>query len=377
MAKSPLVWSAIVLMLSLDLSGQTTPLDNAALAALTSHQYNLENAGRNLLIQEARDNDFFLLGELHGDNEIPALLRTLWPEMWKAGYRHIAAEISPWAAYQLEHVSPGNGPAVVGTWTRPEAIDVHALAGATADVLWGCDMEEIQVEFLIRELAEMNPDDHNLQQMVALTKDGYSRKMAPDLFDLAKGVRGTKDKIVNDISLRQSLLTTLEIEKDRFTPETKMTAQNERELLMKQQFLAHYNHGSTRGAPSKVLFRFGRNHLHRGYDARGISTLGNFMAEFAVAQGRQVFNVGAFGAGGKATLLGNTFDMDERKDELAFALLAEKAEYPATLYDLRPLRLLLHRIAPGKRSALETNLVYWSDSYDALIVYKTVTPLKP
>jgi hypothetical protein len=67
---------------------------------------------------------------------------------------------------------------------------------------------------------------------------------------------------------------------------------------------------------------------------------------------------------------------DERKDELAFALLAEKAQYPATLYDLRPLWLLLHRIPRAERSALETNVIYWADSYDALIVYKTVTPLK-
>jgi hypothetical protein len=78
--------------------------------------------------------------------------------------------------------------------------------------------------------------------------------------------------------------------------------------------------------------------------------------------------VGAFGAGGKATLLGNTWNADERGDEPAFALLAEKAKYPATL---------LHRIPPEKRSALQNNLIYWADSYDALICYKTVTPLAP
>ena len=202
-------------------------------------------------------------------------------------------------------------------------------------------MEEIQAQFLVQEIAALNPSDPNLQRMVALTKDGYSRKMAADLLDLAKGIRGTKDEIVNDVSLSQNMLATLHIDKDRFTPETKMIAQNERELLMKEQFLAHFNHSATAGAPSKVLFRFGRNHLHRGYDARGISTLGNFVAGFAIARGRQAFNVGAFGAGGKAGLLGNTWDADERQDEPAFALLAERAEYSATLYDLRPLRPLL------------------------------------
>ncbi|MFZ0278404.1 MAG: hypothetical protein WA254_23165 [Candidatus Sulfotelmatobacter sp.] len=111
-----------------------------------------------------------------------------------------------------------------------------------------------------------------------------------------------------------------------------------------------------------MLLRFWRNHLHRGSDARGVSTLGNFVAEFAVAQGSNVFNVGAFGAGRKATLLGNTWGADERQDELAFALLAENAKYAAMLFDLRPIRALLHRIPQEKHSSLQNNLIYWADS---------------
>src|SRR5690242_14053956 len=37
----------------------------------------LRNGRANISCHEARNNDFFLLGELHGDNQIPALLRTL------------------------------------------------------------------------------------------------------------------------------------------------------------------------------------------------------------------------------------------------------------------------------------------------------------
>ncbi|MGA9669268.1 MAG: hypothetical protein WBQ94_08675, partial [Terracidiphilus sp.] len=197
----------------------------------------------------------------------------------------------------------------------------------------------------------------------------------PELLALATGSDQKKDEIVNDISLRRNLLATLEIEKNRSGADTKMVAQNERELLMKEQFLAHLNLSSAPGRPQKVLLRFGRNHLHRGYDARGISTLGNFVAEFAIAHGQKAFNVGAFGAGGKARMMGQTWDADERQDEATFALLAEMAKYSATVYDLRPLRRLLHRIPQEKRSALEANLIYWSDSYDALLCYKAVSPL--
>ena len=146
------------------------------------------------------------------------------------------------------------------------------------DATW----EEVQPQFLIRELAGLNPGDPKLERMVQITKPGYDRKMAPELLALATGSDGKKDETVNEIPLRQNLLGTLEIETNRAGEDTKMIAQNERELLMKEQFLAHLNHASVLGTPSKVLPRFGRNHLHRGYDGRGISTLGNFIAEYAI-----------------------------------------------------------------------------------------------
>ena len=358
------------------LHGRTEQGDDQIVAALAG-QYDLENEGRIFLLNEAKSNQFFLLGELHGDKEIPALLRTLWPEMWRQGYRHIGAEVSPWAAHQLEFAPAGKDPEIRGLWTKPEAIHVHAPAGPDVSVLWGCDLEEEQPQLLIRRLADRNPGDANLSRMVELTNKGYDRKMAPALLDLIKKSKGDRDEVLNDVSLRENLIATLDIESNRLSPDTKMIAQAERELLMKQQFLEHFGRHSTPGDSTKVMLRFGRNHLHRGYDARGISTLGNFLAEFAVTQGSTSFNVGAFGAGGKASLLGDTWDADERQDELAFALLAEKAKYAATLFDLRPLRALLRRSPQEKRSPLQTNLIFWADSYDALICYKTVTPLTP
>ena len=351
--------------------------DDSILTALTTHQQDLETDGLKFLFDEASKNDFFLLGEVHGDNEIPKLLTTLWPVMWKERYRHIAAELSPWAAHQLEFAPVGKGPDVMGLWTKRELSDVRTFAGSNEDVIWGCDIEEAQPQLPIAELASLNPDDPDLKRMRELTKDGYNRKMAPDLLDLAKQSRAEVDKVLNDVSLRENLIETLEVEKNRLATNTKMIAQNERERVMKEQFLRHFRLNSKLGAPGKVLLRFGRNHLHRGYDARGISTLGNFIAEFALEQEKKTFNVGAFGAGGEASMAGKTWNADERQDELAFALLAERAKYSATIFDLRPLRPLLHQIPPGKRSALQANLIYWADSYDALICYKTVTPLKP
>ena len=61
---------------------------------LQRNEYDLSKDGLSFLRKEAANASFFMLGELHGENEIPALIRALWPAMWDAGYRHIAAEVS-------------------------------------------------------------------------------------------------------------------------------------------------------------------------------------------------------------------------------------------------------------------------------------------
>ena len=96
--------------------------------------------------------------------------------------------------------------------------------------------------------------------------------------------------------------------------------------------------------------------------------MGNLVAEFAFAQHKTAFNLAAFGTGGKASLAGETWDADERRDDLAFAFLASLARYPATVFDLRLLRDILHR---------PTKLDLLGGFYDAVICYKSVTPLNP
>lgn len=92
----------LLLLASLTARSQDPAPPENIFSTLDTHAYGLQNEGRTFLLSEAQKNNYFLLGELHGDNEIPALLRALWPEMNRSGYRYIAAEISPWTADQLE-----------------------------------------------------------------------------------------------------------------------------------------------------------------------------------------------------------------------------------------------------------------------------------
>ncbi len=105
-----------------------------------------------------------------------------------------------------------------------------------------------------------------------------------------------------------------------------------------------------------------------------MSTLGKFVNELACAQGRKCFSLAVFAGGGKVRLAGELLDGDERNDDPAFNYLALAAKYKATIFDLRSLRQKLHLIPSSERTAAEESLVYWVDSYDAILYYSEVTP---
>jgi len=321
--------------------GQQAPGDGLP-ELLRANQFDLSTTGKAFLANEANRASFFLIGGLHGDKETPALVDALWPTLKDFGYRYITMEMSPWAAsrLKLEHLRGG-------------------------------DIEEPQPHVLIRDLADANPQNRALQLMADLTKSGYKRSLAPQLLQRAREMGEVKDTSPGGVSLRQQVLMTLEIEVERANRQgdDRLAASLRRETVMKELFLTHYRAG---GKP-KVMTVFGQNHLHRGIDRRGVSTLGNFIAELAIAEGVQSFHVVLFAAGGKINF-GGLQELDQRKDDPAFAFLASVATYPATLFDLRPIRRALHQIPVQRLSAREAGLLFWADSYDAIVSYREVTP---
>lgn len=343
---------------------------DAVVEAAKAHAYPLASTGRAFLLSEAQKADFFLLGELHGDNEVPELIASLWPGMWQGGYRHVAAEVSPWAAAELEGDTDGSR-RTPGLWTHRQAAVILGPAKHPG-VIWGCDIEEMQPQALIRQLAGLNRSDASLQRMAALTTKSYERSQSPELLRLFSAAKPVHDAAMGGISLRHSLEDTLRVESERLDRENRLIAQQDREDVMKRQFVGHMEAGS----PGKVFLRFGQSHMFRGYDLdRGVSTLGNFVAEYAIARHAVAFNVAAFGAGGKFQLNGVQEDADQTGDEPGLKLLASVATDATTVFDVRPLRVALHSIPEEQRTVEERNLIQWVDGYDALICFKNVTPL--
>jgi hypothetical protein len=329
-------------------SGQAT---NPVLEHLRTSQLDLSTDGKAFLIEEGRRASFFALGGLHGDNETPAMIEAVWPTLEQSGYRYITVEMSPWATSKLK---------------------IPHLRGA--------DIEEPRPNLIIRELAAANPQNRALQLMAEAVKDGYQRKRAAELLDLARQMEEVKDASDGGFSLKTLVLRTLEVEVVRMMRDSsgqdavlnRQAASVLRETFMKEMFLAHYR---AAGLKPKVMAVFGQSHMGRGIDRRGVSTLGNFIAELAAAENTQSFHVELFGAGGKINFRG-LLDADQRKDEQAFDVLASVARFPATVFDLRPLRSLLRRTPVQTLSSRDASLLYKADSYDAVVCYREVSPAK-
>jgi hypothetical protein len=235
--------------------------------------------------------------------------------------------------------------------------------------LRGGDIEEPQPHLLIRDLAAANPRSRLLQLMVETLKDGYQRKLAPDLLQLARQIGDVTEPALGPIPLKVQVLRTLEVEVARLNI-NRQPASVLRETFMKELFATYYR---ADGSKPKVMAVYGQNHLGRGIDRRGVSTLGNFIAEFAIAESTQSFHVELFAAGGKI-FYGGLINIDQRKDEQAFDVLASAARYPATVFDLRPLRSLLRRTPVDRLSTRDASLLYSADAYDAIVCYREVTP---
>jgi hypothetical protein len=344
-------------------------------ALLKKHQYNLNDNGRKFLLREADEASFFLLGELHGSVEVPQLIYSLWPEMNKYGYRHIAAEVSPWAAEKLEFGKGTDTLMTEGLWTNREARLISSTTkNIESPLIWGCDMEEISLDAVIHDLARRNPDVSLFQNWLAMITSGYERKASAALLKTYADQRGLETKHAKQIPYLENIVTSLRIDSARAFDDSKLKARLLRENLMKEIFAVHYRNVQKKES-EKILLRFGRNHLHRGFDSRGISTLGNFVSELAIYRGLKTFNVAMFATGGQCRLMGESFDADERTEDAAFQFLWEQAVYDGTIFDLRPLRIELHLMQSQGLSEVQKRLLYWANSYDAIICFKNVTPI--
>lgn len=359
----------------------------------------LSGPGSAFLEARAAESQFMLVGEEHGVADIAATVQALMARIGPLGYRHLAIEVDPWMTAKLEAMLRQGGTAAVATYlasdaTRlslpfynwsSEAALAHAAVRAGGDAtpaLWGLD------QLFIGAAGPL------LADIAAGASTAEARTLAGSLVTRATG----NLEFLGTVELRelQELHALLDDERDRewarlaadmltsariYQPfvtgkgQSAYAANLERETLMKNTFLARLREAQAGGAPMpKVLFKFGSNHMFRGLSPTHVPSLGNFVADFALAHGKSAFSLLVLcGPGTRA----GDFSGNEADCEIDVArnfpdLVAHVDAQVPTLFDLRAWKDHPRRwahLAPEVREMIR--------AYDALLFVPGGKPARP
>jgi len=341
----------------------------------------LSRPGSDILRSALAEAQFVLLGEgVHGMSQIPDFGVALCAELAPRGFHHMALEIGPSVAPELEkfaRTADGAKPLAQFLKTYPETIAFYNwreefamlqqcenAASPEGMTLWGVDQEFMGATgFLLDKILATNPGPDAKAAIQALRKENAEARAAAmnsgNFWDLL--MTAAKQEAldhVRDLLAKQSnpeaqqifasLLASSEIylknKADSYN------SNRQRALLMKQNFVAPFSRAMQPGStPPKVLFKFGDMHMFRGMNPLHSSELGNLAGEFAEAYGLKSVNILILGlkgqqvrfAGiGKPSQPGSFDNTAEKDSDFPFLkpLFENLVAGSWTIYDLRSLR---------------------------------------
>jgi hypothetical protein len=393
------------------LSGQPAPQSKQAdqfIAKLLQNRYSLSvrrgqlsGAGAKVVQSAIGQSRFVLLGEYHGVAQTPEFWAAVCNAAGPEGFHTMAVEEGPLVAAELEGWArrpDGLAQFVAFKKKFPESINVSnareefdmlqqcARAGQSDFRLWGLNQEMYGAGGLIlsRVLASgLGKDARPAMQQLLQKNDDASRKalqsgrvfdlfmMAADDKELAAGTALLqKDGSVEARSLFASLVESHEI--NRTSPAEYGNARR-RERLMKTLFAANYARAArTAAAPPKVLLKFGAYHVYRGLNPVHGSGIGNYVAEFADAQGAQSLHIYLMAVKGSQPFHPRVglpaqlrpFNLEEQPGSRYLQpVFSNLLGSDWTMFDLRPLRQDLN--GPG---AINPDLATLVFGYDILVI---------
>jgi hypothetical protein len=379
--------------------------------ALSVRRGQLSGAGAQVLQSAIAQSRFVLLGEYHGVAQTPefwaAVCRVAGPD----GFHTMAVEVGPLVAAELEGwARRPDGLAQLAAFEKkfPESINIYntreefemlqhcARAGRNEFRLWGLNQEMYGAAGLIlsRVLASgVGKEARPAMQQLLQKNDEASRKalqsgsifdlfmMAADDKELSSGAALLqKDGSREAQSLFRWLVEGHEI--NRTSPAEYGNARR-RERLMKTLFAANYARAAAGTAPPpKVLLKFGAFHGYRGLNPVHGSGIGNYVAEFAEAQGAQSLHIYLMPEKGSQPIHPRVGQPAQRRpfnlaDQPGWRYLqpifSNRLQSGWTMFDLRPLRQDV--AAPGgAMGAVNPELATLVFGYDILVIVPASTP---
>ena len=373
----------------------------------------LAGTGAAVLRDAARDAHFVMVGEDHGTAEIPAFCGALFASLVPFGFQTAVVETGPLTAAQISRwiASPHGerefsaferkypGTTAFYSWSGEYAFlrDAYIATGGRLRV-WGIDQELMgspgyiltlilathpgpRSTQLARELLALNDADYAVAATSGSPEDMFLMKVAPEKLTALEASLGT-DGSARARSLGRSLIDTYRIYINCCN-ERAAQSNRARALLMKQTLVSYLRAASPGGVPPKLFFKFGEEHMYRGFNVIRNNDVGSMVSELADSLGVSDVHVLVLGAKGSQTAFAGigkpwrTARYDLQDDNHArfrylAPFVAQMDTGGMTLYDLRPLRA--HFASMGITDRDYERLVY---GYDFLVLIGNTTPDPP
>ena len=338
------------------------------------------------LTEKAANSQFFLVGEEHGVAAIADTVRTLVPMLGAAGYRDFAVETDPYSARLIEDLLREGGTDALADYLHQdgksiampffnweaEALLAEAFLAVTPrdpqGNLWGLDQVFIGAYGpLFARIASQAQDPAARELAAALAAQANGNLEFLGQMDVAQLERLRALLEQSGDAALVALADDMILSRRIYAPFigqpgwSAYQANHAREDLMKRNFLGRYQ----AAGQSKVLFKFGSNHMARGLSATHVPSLGNFVADQALSQDKKAFNVLVLcGPGTEAIdFMGKAatceLDLARKMPEVVAALDATRP----TLFDLS-----MWKDHPRQWSHLPPDIRELLWAYDALLI---------
>ncbi len=382
-----------VLLLCAALTQRTAAQHHSLDSLLRAHRYPLEvqggtlgGRGAELILHAARSAQFVGILEEHNVRELAEFAAALFDTLRLAyGFQYAALEqgriVTSWLASAARAGGQDSVDALVRRWPHAPTFatdeelaligHIAATSAARSQPVWGLD-QELGALHILERLAALAPSDDARRHVAALAATArryehdrlgdtlYLAEIAvpedfaslPGLFQALPGSEATQ--LIAELQYTSRVYHNHTLSR-RGRP-TGYENARERELGMKQRFMAGYNRARAAGDTlPRVLLKLGHWHLLRGIYRGNVPTLGNFASELATSNGLE-------------SLLLSTYVVDGPepwRNSATFAPLA-LPEARFTVIDFRPLRPYAHQGSIDNLSDAWKSLLFQADA--ALIV---------
>jgi hypothetical protein len=353
-----------------------------------------------------------MVGEDHGTAEVPKFCAALFRSLVPMGFQTIVLETGPVVTERLaKWVAAPGGRAQFAAFEKkyPGTTAFYGWGGefdflrSSYDAtngrlrLWGIDQELMGAPgFLFDEMLATNPGPKSTALIAQLSKENsddlaaaYKTGNPGAMF----AMQASRDELValqtslhaDGNARAQHLAGALLATRDIYINccnEHAPQSNRDRALLMKASLAAYLGDDTAPGRLPKLFFKFGEEHMYRGFNPIRNNDVGNTMAEIADTAGLKDVHILMLGIEGTQTAFAgigkwasppySLMDDDHARFHFLKPFVDAADRNGLTLYDMRPLRS--HFASMGITDPNYERLVF---GYDFLVLAGKTTPDAP